>query len=382
MGLSAKDVDFGSGFNDADFSDRVLRLEILPALASDKISSLDGENTLEFGAIDLKLKKIPTNSFVLASKSPFFYQLFKNGMRESRQKDEVALRIYESEEAALMDLLKFIYDYSVNATTAHEVVDVLMAAHKFEVPSCIRYCVYMLLNLPMSTELALLCLGLPSCVLADEEVQKLIEPAKKYICAHYKDFTKSRVLEEAMDLPLSAVEIVIGRDGLQVDSEDVVFYFLLKWGRLHYPELEKRRAILTKLLVNFICLPNMSNLKLKEVVDCSDIEYEQVTKPVLDALFSKDRRLAATTTRKYDYPRRVYIYVNEKHECADLFPSKRLCSQTLCLACNAGGPKGFQWRKVSIPPSFPSFTSLYAFANFTTSFKLSVPDLSEGEHEM
>ncbi|THU52893.1 hypothetical protein C4D60_Mb10t08710 [Musa balbisiana] len=56
----------------------------------------------------LRVKSIYISSAILAAKSPFFYKLFSNGMKESDQR-HATLRINESEEAALMELLSFMY---------------------------------------------------------------------------------------------------------------------------------------------------------------------------------------------------------------------------------------------------------------------------------
>lgn len=150
-------------------------------------------------------------------------KLFSNGMRESEQR-HVTLRINASginqyhrlffpyyplywcfpwqvqlflylfscgtEEAALMALLNFMYSNTLSVTTAPALLDVLMAADKFEVASCMRYCSRLLRNMPMTPESALLYLELPSSVLMGEAVQPLTDTAKQYLAARYKDMTK------------------------------------------------------------------------------------------------------------------------------------------------------------------------------------------------
>ena len=112
----------------------------------------------------LRVKTLHISSPILAAKSPFFYKLFSNGMRESEQR-HVTLRINTSEEAALMELLNFMYSNNLSVTTAPALLDVLMAADKFEAASCMRYCSRQLRTLPMTPESALLSLDLPSSVL-------------------------------------------------------------------------------------------------------------------------------------------------------------------------------------------------------------------------
>ena len=89
-----------------------------------------------------------------------------------------------------MDLLNFMYSNTLATTTAPALLDVLMAADKFEVASCMRYCSRLLRNLPMTCESALLYLDLPSSVLMADAVQPLTDAAKQFLAAHYKDISK------------------------------------------------------------------------------------------------------------------------------------------------------------------------------------------------
>ncbi|KAL8170186.1 hypothetical protein V2J09_021990 [Rumex salicifolius] len=250
FGLTVNEVNLGVGFNDVDFSDRVLRLDITPLASS---NNFGGENDAEEFGSDLIL--------------------FKNGMKETQQKDEFTLRINES---ALTDLLKFMYEKPMDATSEAELVDVLMAADKFE----------SLLKLPISLESALYYLELPSSVPVAQVVQPLFDAANQYFSAHYSNFT------DDIDLFIEGPDKRRRWACLQVDSGEAVLDFILKWGRRHYPKLEERREILTKHLLGFVCFPCLSSFKLKEVVDdCPDFEYDKVSKLVLDALFSKIGRL-------------------------------------------------------------------------------------------
>lgn len=107
--------------------------------------------------------------------------------------DEVALNYcgsFGTEEAALMELLNFMYSNNLSTTSAPALLDVLMAADKFEVASCMRYCSRLLRNMPMTPESALLYLELPSSVLMAEAVQPLTDAAKQYLAARYRDITK------------------------------------------------------------------------------------------------------------------------------------------------------------------------------------------------
>lgn len=308
----------------------------------------------------MRVKTLHISSPILAAKSPFFYKLFSNGMKESDER-LVTLRINASEEAALMELLNFMYSNSLSVTTAPALLDVLMAADKYEVASCMRYCSRQLRTLPMTPESALLFLELPSSVLMAEAVQSLTDAAKQYLAARYKDITKHH--EEILLFPLSGIEAILSSNDLQVASEDAVFDFVLKWARAHYPLLEERQEVLGARLAQFIRFPFMSCRKLKKVLTCIDFDHETASKLVLDALFFKadvpHRQRALITDestssnhrfieRTYKYrpvkivelelPRQqCVVYLDlKREECTNLFPSGRIYSQAFHL-----GGQGF-----------------------------------------
>lgn len=89
-----------------------------------------------------------------------------------------------------MELLNFMYSNSLTDTTAPALLDVLMAAEKFKVSSCMRYCSHLLRKLPMTRESALLYLELPTSILMAEAVQPLTVTAKQFLAVRYKDISK------------------------------------------------------------------------------------------------------------------------------------------------------------------------------------------------
>ncbi|XP_057499727.1 BTB/POZ domain-containing protein POB1-like isoform X2 [Actinidia eriantha] len=429
---SGRDGDFGFAFNDSNFSDRVLRIEIIadsPETRSDgegchsladwashrkrrredirkdnavdtagcaeeqiltcnqtdaddgvgcenddeepvamieesrsgneAANSNDSDWSMDCSTV-VRVKTLHISSPILAAKSPFFYKLFSNGMRESEQR-HVTLRINASEEAALMELLNFMYSNTLSTTTAPALLDVLMAADKFEVASCMRYCSRLLRNLPMTPESALLYLDLPSSVSMADAVLPLTDTAKQFLAARYKDISKFQ--EELISLPLAGIEAILSSDDLQVASEDAVYDFVLKWARAQYPKLEERREILGSRLGRYIRFPYMNCRKLKKVLTCNDFDHDLASKVVLEALFFKaeaphrQRTLAAEESacmsrrfveRTYKYrpvkvvefelPRQqCVVYLDlKREECENLLPSGRVYSQAFHL-----GGQGF-----------------------------------------
>lgn len=89
-----------------------------------------------------------------------------------------------------MDLLNFMYSNTLSTITAPLLLDVLKAADKFAVASCMRYCSRLLGQLPMTRDSALLYLDLPSSVLMVDAVQSLTETAKTFLASLYRELTK------------------------------------------------------------------------------------------------------------------------------------------------------------------------------------------------
>ncbi|KAK9074288.1 hypothetical protein SSX86_006885 [Deinandra increscens subsp. villosa] len=334
----------------------------LPAMIKESVSASDDNfsNWTMGSSKPVAVKILHISSPILAARSPFFYKLFSNGMRESEER-RVNLRVNASEEAAFMELLNFMYSNNLTVTTAPALLDVLLAADKFEVTSLMRYCSHLLRNLPMTPESAILYLDLPTSELMAEAIRPLIVAAKQFLVVRYKDITK--FYDEALKLSLAGVEAVISSDDLQVASEDIVYDFVLKWARTHYPQIEERRPILGSHLAKHIRFPYMTCRKLKKVMTCPDFDHDFSQKVVMEALFFKaepphKQRTYVTDgnfnpnhrfiERAYKYwpvkvvefeqPRpQCVVYLDLKQEdCASLFPSGRVYSQAFHL-----GGQGF-----------------------------------------
>ncbi|XP_010466718.1 PREDICTED: BTB/POZ domain-containing protein At4g01160-like [Camelina sativa] len=137
----------------------------------------------------VSVRGLHVSSAILAAKSPFFYKLFSNGMLESKQK-QMTLKIDASEETAVMELLNFMYSNSVSVTAPHALLDVIIVADKFEVASCMKYCSQLLLKMPMTLDSALRLLDLPSSLLMADSVKPLTNAARQFIASRYKNLLK------------------------------------------------------------------------------------------------------------------------------------------------------------------------------------------------
>ncbi|KAG8058656.1 hypothetical protein GUJ93_ZPchr0002g23111 [Zizania palustris] len=275
----------------------------------------------------LRVKNIYISSAILAVKSPFFFKLFSNGMKESDER-QATLRITDSEENALMGLLSFMYSGKLTTSDPSLLLDILMAADKFEVVSCMRHCCQLLTSLPMTTESALLYLDLPCSISMAAAVQPLTDAAKEFLSNKYKDLTKFQ--DEVMNIPLAGIEAILSSNDLQVASEDAIYDFLIS---------------------------HMTCRKLRKVLTCTDLDHEQATKCVTEALLYKadaphrQRALAAdaTTCRKFaeraykyrplkvvefdrPYPQCIAYLDLKREECLRLYPSGRMYSQAFHLS--------------------------------------------------
>ena len=87
-----------------------------------------------------------------------------------------------------MELLSYMYSGKLTTNDPTLLLDILMAADKFEVISCMRRCSQLLTSLPMTTESALLCIDHPCSTSLAAEVQHVIGVAKEFLANKYKDF--------------------------------------------------------------------------------------------------------------------------------------------------------------------------------------------------
>ncbi|CAM8903894.1 unnamed protein product [Rhodiola kirilowii] len=279
-----------------------------------------------------RINHIHINSVILASKSAFFLKLFSNGMKESSQ-THVTLTIKASEEGPFMDLLQFMYRNTLSSSTVHELMDVLMMADKFEVASCMIYCSQVLGNFEMSLDCALLCLDLPSSVQMSDFVQPFAKAAKQFLTSRYNDIAKCS--EEVLRLPLTGFEAVLANDDLRAPSEDDVLDLVFKYIRTHYTSTEERQSVLMTRLCHLIRFSHCSARKLKGVVTCRDFNKAVLDSVMPGAMKQKPRAYTIIPVQAMEFrssqPRCVVYMSLKRDECASLFPSGKLNSQSFLL---------------------------------------------------
>uniref|UniRef100_N1R352 Uncharacterized protein n=1 Tax=Aegilops tauschii TaxID=37682 RepID=N1R352_AEGTA len=225
--------------------------------------------------------------------------LFSNGMKESDQMRPTIIRIADSEENALMELLSFMYSGKLTSARPTLLLDILIAADKFE----------------------------------------------------HRD--------ELIDMPLSAIEAIFLSNDINVKTEDGIYSFLLEWARKQYPDSEERHKVWSSRLLPLVRFSHMSWKKLHQVLACSDddIDHEQTTKRITNMLLHKAYPahhqvvLAAEATACWQVPQRAYrfkrlkviefdrpcphiiVYLDlTREECSRLFPKGEIFSHLFHLA--------------------------------------------------
>ncbi|KAK1299938.1 BTB/POZ domain-containing protein POB1 [Acorus calamus] len=90
-----------------------------------------------------------------------------------------------------MELLNFIYGKKLPPTIVASIPSlfgILMVAHKYDVPSCVRYCTCLLVS-DMNLNTASYCLELSSEALAYRAIKPIAKAAQKFLVARYEQNT-------------------------------------------------------------------------------------------------------------------------------------------------------------------------------------------------
>ncbi|KAK1314420.1 BTB/POZ domain-containing protein POB1 [Acorus calamus] len=230
---------------------------------------------------------IHISSVILAGASPHFLKLFSNDMQETGQQKETILRIDVSQKDVLMELLKFIYGMKLPPTIVASIpslLSILMVADKYHVPSCVRCCTCLLLS-DMNLNTASYCLELSSEALASQAINPIAKAAQKFLVARYEE-NVPKLQKEVDQLPLSSLEVVLCKDELSL-MEDDAYDIVLKWARARYPRMDDRQEVLKSNLSRFVRMRYMTNKKLREVLQCEDLDRHIASELVIDALFFK-----------------------------------------------------------------------------------------------
>ncbi|KAK1311455.1 BTB/POZ domain-containing protein POB1 [Acorus calamus] len=231
---------------------------------------------------------IHISSVILAGARRYFLKLFSSEMLETSEQKETSLRIDVSEKDALMEILKIIHGKKlppVIVASIPSLLGILMVAEKHDVPTCVRYCTRLLLQLDMNLDTASYCLELLSNVSTSKAIKPIAKAAQEFLVSRYEE-NIPRLQEEVVQLPLSSLEVVLCEDELNL-MEDDAYVIVLKWARARYPRMDDRHEFLNSNLARFVRMRYMTHKKLREVLECEDLDHDTASKLVIDALFFK-----------------------------------------------------------------------------------------------
>ena len=150
-------------------------------------------------------------------------------MKETYSK-EVVMKIQEHELRAHLTLIEAMYKLDVlNDKDYHLVVQVLVLAHKYDVPYVIKKCKYVLLLTTPSLEM---------CEYILQEIKHLSDTAdiyemlEKFLVKEFTPIDDTWTSRKFTKLSKAALRLLLRSDSLGTRSENTVFVALMKWVKL------------------------------------------------------------------------------------------------------------------------------------------------------
>ncbi|XP_052805467.1 kelch-like protein 18 isoform X2 [Mya arenaria] len=206
----------------------------LPNLAFPVLEDIRRQGKLCDVTLKVGDRKFRAHRIVLAASIPYFHAMFTHDMVESKQ-DEISMQGIDPN--ALESLVNFAYNGRVEIDQ-NNVQSLLVAASFLHLQSVKDACCNFLNKRLHPTN----CLGVRS--FADQYMcTGLVEAANKYVQKHFKDVMRS---EEFLNLPRTDVLDILGRDELNVSTEEQVYEAVLLWVK---KEIDSRQDCLPELMV-------------------------------------------------------------------------------------------------------------------------------------
>ncbi|XP_010908312.1 BTB/POZ domain-containing protein At2g46260-like [Elaeis guineensis] len=233
--------------------------------------------------VDSVEEVIDVHSDALSKESDLFRRLFEEMEKES-QGEPPTIQIEASEENAFIRLLEFIDSSIVPSSSYEEIVDLLLASDEFQVRTCASECIDELVWKP-NPELS--CFKLCDKVHCASTRELLAKKAMNFVNNTMKeneDRNRLSIENELLQLPFSAIKAVFCIDSLEVESEDVLYDFMLYWARIHHPKPEDRYSAKELHLECLIRFTYLTHQKLEEALQCDFFYPESISKAVAEAL--------------------------------------------------------------------------------------------------
>lgn len=218
-------------------------------------------------SVGTRVVNLHLSSVVLAAKSSFFRTLFTCGLKETCHNGPVVLNVAPEEEGPVLELLRFIYTGDVQEWSSDpaDVIKMYLVADKFGVSACMNICLERLVSMPMTVPKACLYLSLPDSMHAHRGVAQLLQAARSFLVAHFRDLERVHKCEEFLDLPLVGVQTLLASDDLNVRDELTAFQAMLEWLRHHCEDTDERKRA-AKRLAEHVRFPLMTGDDLEDVV--------------------------------------------------------------------------------------------------------------------
>ncbi|KAK1283964.1 BTB/POZ domain-containing protein POB1 [Acorus calamus] len=180
--------------------------------------------------------------------------------------------------------------------------------------------------MPMTPKSATIYLEIASHDLVKGDIQSLANAAKEFLITRYNDVMKCQ--DDLCILTLPAIEVIFGREGLQVPSEDHVYDMVVKWAQEQFPDLEERRAVLGSCITRLVHFSVLSSEKL-DILACDDLDSDFSNGVVKEALFFKvesSKEILNRRSIKRDYTRCIYYFDLSLDQCKRLRRGENLDS--------------------------------------------------------
>ena len=201
-------------------------------------------------------KEFKAHRHVLAESSPFFERLFNTDMKES---NEGVIRLEILSEAALNDVLEFIYTGTVELLSEKNAKELIVASNYLLFPKLQTFAVRFL----EKTVCVSNCLSYLN--LAEKhQCEELAHLSKDFIHVNFQAVAESK---EFLDLSSQEVERWISSDDIDVSAEEDVFEIICRWiKKKKLKRKPKFNELFRHVRLIFISLEYLSKVKKKSLV--------------------------------------------------------------------------------------------------------------------
>lgn len=204
----------------------------------------------EEAAVEGRVKRrlLHVISAILVSQSDFFKSLFSpewsvivedaTSVASISKETPIVLKLSTEEERPFIGLMHYMYTGRLSSEDPEDVLHMLFIANKYAVLSCVNVCAHHLREVPLSLEICCILLRVCSGVVLSEAAAFLVASSAAFLVNRFGNLDATWRSPEFLDLPLEALEAILGSDDVCVASEETVFSAMLHWVRHNFPSTE------------------------------------------------------------------------------------------------------------------------------------------------